>query len=343
MIVSSDRFEGLDLVRGICAVAIVVYHYLAWTHEFVIQSMGTFGVYIFFILSALTMMIRYGEDFTGSITLKMTQTFFVARMARIAPLLILVALAGAAVAAIKGGDFAMIAARAFLTGSALMALNLPGFLSNSVGAWTLGIEAAFYLVFPVLALIVNSVRISTLLLALAIFVLGQQCLILLIAPMADAHWQHYTTPLTFAPFFLIGLIIYRLPTLRGEAGLFWSLLCLGIIFSFSLLIEVDLFRTSRPYLFLTILAGTVIYCAYSARTPVYMRPIAAFLGNISYALYLTHWFTYAAIKRVVGPEQIGGYLHFGIFIIFATLVSWATYSFFEDPARRRIRRWYQSC
>lgn len=334
----SDRFEGLDLIRGLCAVAIAIYHYLSWTHEFVIQSMGTFGVYIFFILSALTMMIRYSKDFNGSISSKTARTFFVARLARIAPLLILVALAGAATAALKGDGFVITAAKAFLTGSALMALHLPGFLSNSVGAWTLGIEILFYLVFPVLALFTNSVRLRTLLVTLAIFVLAQQCLLILIAPMEAEHWQYYTTPLTFAPFFLIGLIIYRFQNFFGGTGLLCSLLCLCITLSFSLLVKVDLLRTSSVYLLLTILAGAVIYFAYGSRTPAYVRPIASFLGNISYALYLTHWFTYSVIVKAVGIEPSGGYMQLGIFIMITTLVAWATYTWFEDPLRKRIRR-----
>ena len=47
------------MLRGICAVAIAVYHYLAWDLDTVIQSMGSFSVYAFFILSAVTMMIAY--------------------------------------------------------------------------------------------------------------------------------------------------------------------------------------------------------------------------------------------------------------------------------------------
>ena len=61
-----DRHHALDLVRGIAAAGVAVYHFLVWNEIADIQSMGTFSVYLFFVLSALTMMMVYGDRFSGT-------------------------------------------------------------------------------------------------------------------------------------------------------------------------------------------------------------------------------------------------------------------------------------
>ena len=40
-------------------------------------------------------------------------------------------------------------AKAFLSGSTLFGLQLPAMTSSVVAAWSLGIEAVFYMVFPI--------------------------------------------------------------------------------------------------------------------------------------------------------------------------------------------------
>jgi peptidoglycan/LPS O-acetylase OafA/YrhL len=105
------------------------------------------------------------------------------------------------------------ATNAFLTGSGLFALQLPGYLSNVVGAWSLGIEIAFYAVFPIVCLLANNARLRTLLIVVATLIVAQQALLLLLQRMATEDptrfWHYYTTPLMFAPFFAAGIVVYR--------------------------------------------------------------------------------------------------------------------------------------
>lgn len=59
---------GLELLRGLCACAVAIYHFFYWHQNYLITSMGTFGVYVFFILSALVMMMRYSEVFSRGLS-----------------------------------------------------------------------------------------------------------------------------------------------------------------------------------------------------------------------------------------------------------------------------------
>src|SRR5690606_22567685 len=96
---------------------------------------------------------------------------------------------------------------AFLTGTGLMALHLPGLLSNSTGAWSLGIEVAFYLIFPIVALLSHATSRLKLLLIVALLVVAQMAVLYRLDGLVDGadYWTLYVTPLTFAPFFALGL------------------------------------------------------------------------------------------------------------------------------------------
>lgn len=126
-----DRHHALDLVRGIAAAGVAIYHFLAWNEIAHIQSMGTFSVYLFFVLSSLTMMMVYGDRFKGSIEVGAVQSFYLNRVARLIPLLAAVAILSTIVAGVSAATLA----KAGLTATGLFGLHMPGFLSASVGAW----------------------------------------------------------------------------------------------------------------------------------------------------------------------------------------------------------------
>jgi peptidoglycan/LPS O-acetylase OafA/YrhL len=142
----AERNHGLDLLRGLAALGIVVYHYLYMAHGITVGSLGTFGVYLFFMLSGLTMMLVYGPTFSSAISLQNVLRFYRNRIARILPLLCAMATISLAFTVLSNPSVRLIggsAIHSFLTGSGLFALHLPGYLSNVTGAWSLGIGIAF--------------------------------------------------------------------------------------------------------------------------------------------------------------------------------------------------------
>lgn len=66
---------------------------------------------------------------------------------------ILLLAAVAALSFVAAGPSLDNAVKAAMTGTRLFPLLLPGFLSNSVCAWSLGIEGMFYIVSPLAALV----------------------------------------------------------------------------------------------------------------------------------------------------------------------------------------------
>lgn len=331
---------ALHLVRGLCAVGVAAYHYLDWEHGVAIESAGAFLVYVFFTLSALTMMIAHAEHFQTSITFPQLAAFYRKRAARILPLLAVVAMLVPAYGVLFSGApvGAEMMARAYLTASTLMGLQMPGLTSGVVAAWSLGIEAVFYLVFPILAMLATNVSLRALLWATVLLVVGQQSSILLIAAEEGAtFWFHYVNPLVFAPFFAIGIIIFLRPLTTQTAVNFWlSMMALAAIAGFSAIVPVDVYRNPAVYLLLTALTAGAVLTAYSAQVPAWATKVGVILGDISYALYLTHWFAYKGsnwLAEELGHESVQPLLYAGL----TTMLAFLLFRFLEVPARNYLR------
>jgi peptidoglycan/LPS O-acetylase OafA/YrhL len=135
---SASFLPCLHLVRGICAIGVACYHFSAWRYDFVVGSVGTFGVYTFFTLSALVLLHRHQSDFSNGIERSTLVTFYRLRIARVMPLLACVAIFGMVFVYFQqGAPFSYTWRKTFLTASGLMALHMPGIISTTTGAWSL--------------------------------------------------------------------------------------------------------------------------------------------------------------------------------------------------------------
>lgn len=323
---AGERHHALDLIRGLAALAVTQYHFMTWNEVASIESMGTFAVYLFFVLSGLTMMMVYHARFSSGLDRTTVRRFFRARVARLLPLLAVVALLAAAEQAIV--DTADLPA-AILTGTGLMALHMPGFLSNSVGAWSLGIELAFYAVFPVVAILVTSWREAV---AISAVLLAAQHLLLWKIADSASFWDYYVSNLIFAPFFALGIWISFDRGRRRAAYLL--LACAGLlgILGFSAAFSVDLMRSQTSYFGLSMLCVVVIWAAWRSRLPKFLVPVATFLGDVSYSLYLTHWIP----NDLLRPLDLPLAPRWALFTSIALVGSFLSFRLFENPLRRRL-------
>lgn len=295
-----EFLPSLHLLRGLCAIAVMMYHYLAWVHDIVLSSMGTFGVYTFFVLSSLVLLHTHASEFSNRIDRSSLLRFYTLRIARIMPLLAAVALAGFFYACL--GDDASISQvwkKTLLTATGLMALHMPGFLSSTSGAWSLGIEIAFYLVFLVLALLTSGVTTRKIAYLLVGLILAQQALLKSLPNSEDpTFWAFYTMPLTFSPFFAMGFLIHRFQRAPSIGYTILGTLCVSTMFGASSLFEIRVFEAGFGHLTLMALCGLAVYFAYSAKVPDWLVFASKFTGNISYSLYLTHWIAYEVAKQI---------------------------------------------
>ena len=96
------RVHSLDALRGLLAIGIMAYHLLGWTNIASITTLGTYGVYAFFVLSGFALEWAYGRRLRepGGI-----RRYGAARIGRILPLYAGAALATAAMSLYDGRHF----------------------------------------------------------------------------------------------------------------------------------------------------------------------------------------------------------------------------------------------
>lgn len=144
-----ERVHGWDLLRGLCALAVMAYHLLEWQSVAHLSPLGTYGVYLFFLLSGASMAYVYDAGRVSSWS--GIWRFVVTRWFRLAPLYMVVCVAFLAMLAARNGFWASeIPYRLALNVTFAFGLRDPTVWALAVGGWSLGIEFAFYLAFPLL-------------------------------------------------------------------------------------------------------------------------------------------------------------------------------------------------
>lgn len=342
-------FIWVQVLRGLAAAMVVCHHYVASQAEHGAQvsrwllDFGGSGVDIFFVISGFIMMITQsdiGRQHPG-------RQFLVRRLMRIAPLYWaltalafgLASLAGPAVNTHIGfGKFMM--SMLFLP-SADHPIDMATDAHTAYVipmSWTLTYEWLFYLVFATaLAFGLHAyARIKFIALIFVLFIVAG----LLWQPQA-LLLQVITSPLLLE--FLLGCGVAALylqgVRLRTSQALLLAAIAVVVLANFlhgSVFSRVAIWGLAA---FGLVLAATL---APPGRKPgPALRPFAR-LGDISYSLYLSHFFTLALFVRLqshIPPLSDG----FGIaticaFVLLNLLVAELSYRFIEEPARRFFAR-----
>jgi peptidoglycan/LPS O-acetylase OafA/YrhL len=83
--VKRDRVLGWDVLRGLCALAVASYHLLAWQDVATLHTFGSYGVYLFFVLSGASLAYNYQGLIDGP---PAVLRFLAVRWLRLAPLFV---------------------------------------------------------------------------------------------------------------------------------------------------------------------------------------------------------------------------------------------------------------
>ena len=343
--------RSLTGLRGVLAWWVVLFHFARdffpddWPLLKSTVSGGYIAVDIFFVLSGYVLMRRYG---TTIWTPPAIRAFYRRRWARVYPVYAL-SLAIGAIAS-SGKFMADCASVAGLTriGLELALLNawhhIAMFRYNFV-AWSLSVEAFFYLLSPLLLPFVarRSQRALGVLLGiswLATFILpalytafdpdhlGRA---LILGDEKPWSWYLKFFPLQRVPQFVAGAIAAKYAGKPRAPGWLFAGLALTVL---ALRTIPYAFLTSGVLLPLFVLFIVVI-AAYDGG-PLSSRPLVA-LGRASFATYILHWplfLLWSRVDRAVWERPT----HVALFACVLCAVSLATFSFFEEPLRRRLTR-----
>ena len=339
---SDDRFSGtqlaatsyradIDGLRAVSVLAVILFHLNGALPG------GYIGVDVFFVISGFLIGgIVFGEVNAGNFSFA---HFYERRIRRIFPALI-TTLVVSAIAAFKLmgtlelNAFAKSAIAALFSAANIYFYATSGYFAATatdvplLHLWSLGVEEQFYIVFPLIVVLLARFRRSALVPCLA--ALG----------LASLLWsQHELLRRPEAAFYLlqnrafeltIGILLLGLPRPRF-AGL------LSVCGAILLAIAMFGFNQKTPFpgiaaLLPCIGSALIVWCAAETMTGKLLgtQPLR-YLGKISYPLYLAHW-PFIVFGKIALPGMAAGRFA-GFILVGSLLAAAATYHLIERPIR----------
>lgn len=322
----SKRIVSLDYLRGICAFAIMIYHYLTWSKLVVFDSsdflkrLGIYGVSIFYILSGLTLFLVYEKKFKIS-------DFFVKRFFRIFPLLWVVTLLSAVLRSEKN-----------IHKIVLNLTGLFGFLKwedyIGTGVWSIGNELVFYAVFPLIFIPLGKARYWIVMSGLVImglyiwfaFVKLDESLTL------TEQWRNYINPLNQIGLFFLGIAIgyfFRDRKFKPVAILFALSTGLGIFLFYPTVGDPSSLVTDHNRMVFTIASLLVTLAMFKlSLTLGKVGGYLKLLGETSYSLYLLHPLVWFTLAKFIKTHPL---VHILVCVPISLILSFLVYVRFELP------------
>ena len=153
---STGRVLGWDVLRGLCALAVASYHLLYWQGLASLHTLGSYGVYLFFVLSGASLAYTYGGRLASA---REAGAFLFTRWLRLAPLYLVLCVVFIAFLSVRNGEpVDRLPLRLALNASFAFGLHDPTVWALLIGGWSLGIEFVYYLAFPLLLAAVSRPR-----------------------------------------------------------------------------------------------------------------------------------------------------------------------------------------
>ena len=298
---------GLDGIRGLAVAAVILYHYNTKAY----LPGGLFGVDVFFVLSGFLITVLLVGEWRAAGDVSLSR-FYMRRALRLLPALAgFVAVYTAVAVVLRDHSFtgrpsiheslenlAYVASGLYSWAVALERVTPGGFHH----LWSLSVEAQYYLVWPVLLVVLLrlKVRTPTLLVLLASLMFAASCLPLLL----DSGWvrvyfgaDYRALPLVTGSF--AGVLYaggYLRDNLVGDARFRLAALGAGLYVAYIMTSAVehrlyDWYVLWIPLLsFATAILVLWAACADCGLTRIALgNPIITYVGRRSYAIYLWHF------------------------------------------------------
>jgi peptidoglycan/LPS O-acetylase OafA/YrhL len=307
------------------------------------------GVPLFYTLSGFVLAFGYLDKLNDR-----TQVlkFYLRRFFRIAPLFYCMLFVWMVASRIKWGGFPATYHDLVLNASLLFGL-VPGKHESIVWAgWSIGVEVLFYLLFPVVAVLVRSLRSGVLALALAILVSSS---FFTVASGLEIGSYAYMNIITHLPNFLCGVLaflIWRHIGFRRSAWLGSLLLTVSLFGVLAVIYVPETYRALMLapgvrldlYVWGLLFMGLILsLCMFP--NPVVVNRFSVGIGRDSFSLYLWHPLIIVMLVDVyarIGARLGGGLSSFVAcaLVTFAAirLVSYYSFRLIETPGMNLGKR-----
>jgi len=334
---TSRRYHNLDAMRGLAALLVATYHF-----DRTLVPSGYLAVDFFFALSGFVIAqnysdrLRHAGGFDG---------FIGARIVRLYPLFaagIVLGFLQMLQLALPGMGYSVnwpLVGLALLFGLLMLPSPLTPQLYPLNGVfWSVGAELFVNLVFGA-GLFKVSRRMLILILAGAGLLLVSRVRAPHFVDSGDG-WSLIDLTVIRAFFsFVAGMLLERCHD-RGQRRT--SILSLSVALSFCLILVIGP-RTGWQGLYglvaILILFPGIILLGARWEPPTLLVPPAAFLGDISYAVYATHLPIHRAVDNIARIHHVSSLSAFGLFITLTLALAYSLTRYWDMPARGLLSRW----
>jgi peptidoglycan/LPS O-acetylase OafA/YrhL len=352
-LVTLERVPGWDLLRGMCAFAVASYHLMFWQDVAAFHTLGSYGVYLFFVLSGASLAYNYiGQFESGQFSFS---NFLRVRYWRLAPLYLALMLVALPWKVFKDGFTLELAFTYLLNATFLFGFFNPSVSASLVGGWSLGIEAIFYLVFPWLMLTFRNTRVTA---GIFILLLGIQiCWIALTLDQTDGdtrYAQAYFQAPAFAAYFMGGCVL-GVAKRNGllEAFQFESMGLTILFAGFALMLIVNPVKATHEILgWRGVVLGATCFSMVYASSRMSLKggltKLAVYFGDATYGLYLLHPVLFFGLVQIIFPRlsianpvewTVSARLIFGCLVIGVSFwLALLSERLFERPVRHYFKR-----
>jgi peptidoglycan/LPS O-acetylase OafA/YrhL len=328
-------------LRAVAVLAVMLFHY-----DGTLLPGGYIGVDIFLVISGylITQQLQSRKNAGHTAPAASLASFYFSRIKRIVPayFFMLVTVAVLAKLLFTNSDFAYFLAS--LKSTALFVSNnyfasfgdyfAPGATEQPLlHTWSLAVEMQFYMLLPMLLLLVpdRHIKRSILFISIALVLVAEWQL-----RVAGHRQATYYALYSRIPEFLAGSWLAI-----AAPGRDWSVARANIAFSAgALLIAFSLFALDGASLFPGVLslpavagAGLMISARQSSFASVLRNPMMVWIGFLSYSLYLWHWPVLALIRYYTGTSSLGSQATL-LFVLATLLLACISFYLVEEPARK---------
>ncbi|MEO9461655.1 MAG: acyltransferase [Marinomonas sp.] len=339
------QLDALTGLRGIAAWLVVFYHIrlsltaLLPSDTIAFLAKGYLAVDLFFMLSGFVMWLNYGDRFAQN-GLRETPSFLWKRVARIWPLHALIMAGMIAFAAL------LIVTKRPIDEYPLGELPLHIMLVQNWGftdalswnhpAWSISTELGAYLVFPLIVCAIAWRQLSApvLLAILGAALAGLYGFFALngLTDLGDNIAQMGLVRCIIE--FFIGIVLANIWQRFGQglsATLCWALAACAAAL-------IGMFANVPETAFMPVLIASILMI-FASNAGKFAAVLSAkpllWLGDISYATYLVHYFAFILFKiAFVGPDLQLSWMQLAAFLAGIMAMSAALYCGFEKPAQR---------
>ena len=321
------RLRELDGLRGIAAVAVMLFHFTFWRDHWIVQiPWGHYGVELFFVISGFVILLTIDKS-SGVVD------FAISRGSRLYPAY-WCAVLFTALCAVLFGSSPISGVQVAVNMTMLQQFVHVDPLDPSY--WTLGIELVFY---ALMAIWLRSGRRGRLE-WYCILWLTAACITrtaLLIVHERVLGFVARPLLLYYGQFFIAGICLYRLR--RGQGDLLTVATLIGACAMSAFGGGIDsLNAAGSVYLLVTIAVVALVYGACSSCLPFLRYPGPLFFGDISYPLYLIHQ-SAGTMLLTVGHRYLGSAVLIPTVMAIVVAIAYLIHRYAETPGRLALREW----